>query len=82
LKPSKSCYAVPTSEDHVEYLSLELEGLPAEAADDKILKRMFFKNAHVVKAEPQINTITGKCSGKAKVKVRCANGLKSDSLLK
>tara|TARA_B110000285_G_C15043123_1_gene572855 strand:+ start:792 stop:1013 length:222 start_codon:yes stop_codon:yes gene_type:complete len=73
---------MPSSENHVEYLSLELEGLPAEAADDKVLKNMYFKNAHVVKAEPQVDTITGACSGKAKVKVRCTNALKSDALLK
>ena len=73
---------MPSSENHVEYLSLELEGLPAEAADDKVLKNMYFKNAHVVKAEPQVDTITGTCSGKAKVKVRCTNALKSDALLK
>ena len=82
VKATKSCYVLPASENHVEYLSLELEGLPAEAADDKVLKNMFFKNAHVVKAEPQINVLTGACSGRAKVKVRCANALKSDNLLK
>lgn len=52
MKSSKSCYTMPASENYVEYLSLELEGLPAEAADDQVLKKMFFKNAHVVKAEP------------------------------
>lgn len=43
---------MPASENHVEYLSIELEGLPAEAADSLVLKNMYFKNAHVIKTEP------------------------------
>ena len=43
---------------------------------------MFFKNEHIVKTEADINHVNGKCSGKAKVQIRCQNGLKSDSILK
>jgi len=45
-------------------------GLPADA-DFKLIKNMYFKNEHVVKAEPEVNGITGSCNGKAKIKVRC-----------
>ena len=37
---------------------------------------------HIIESEPDINNINGKFSGKAKVKVRCQNGLRSDAFLK
>lgn len=43
---------------------------------------MYFKDAHVVSNAPEINQLNGKCSGKAKIKLRCQNGLRSDALLK
>lgn len=64
-----------------QYLTLEFEGLPPHT-DNYTLKQMYLKNMHVIKSEPDINNISGQCSGKAKVRVRCQNGLRSDSLLK
>ena len=46
------------------------------------MKKTFFAGEHVIKTETQFNTITGACNGKAKVKVRCKSGLRSDALLK
>jgi len=68
-------------ENEVEYVSIEIDGLPKDA-DSKLIKNLYFRNEHVVCAEPEVNGITGACSGKAKVKVRCQNGLRSDNLLK
>jgi hypothetical protein len=47
-----------------------------------MIKQEYFKNEHVVTAEPEYNNITGACNGRAKVKLRCTNGLKSDAILK
>lgn len=66
-----SRFAIPESENHVELLDLELHGLPAEASDANVIKKMFLNNAHVVHSKPEIDTITGACRGSAKVKVRC-----------
>jgi hypothetical protein len=60
---------------------VELEGLPHDA-DPKQIRQMYFSNEHVVKTEQQVNSITGKSNGYAKVKLRCQNGLRSDALLK
>jgi hypothetical protein len=65
----------------VEMLTVELEGLPVDA-DPKQIRQMYFSNEHVVKTEQQVNSITGKSNGYAKVKLRCQNGLRSDALLK
>lgn len=43
---------------------------------------MYFKDAHIIDSVPEIDNITGKCSGKAKIKLRTQNGLRSDALLK
>lgn len=43
---------------------------------------MYLKNMHVIESEQEIDNINGKFSGKAKVKVRCQNGLRSDAFLK
>ena len=47
-------------------MNFEVDGLP-EDADQKLIKNMFFKNQHVVKTEPEINNLTGRCVGRAKV---------------
>ena len=77
-----SRFVIPESENHVELLDIELHGLPAEASDENVIKKMFLNNAHVVHSKPDVDTITGACRGTAKVKLRCQNGLKSDALLK
>lgn len=64
-----------------EYLTVEFENLP-EGTDDVALRKMYLKNMHVIESEQEINNINGKFSGKAKVKVRCQNGLRSDAFLK
>lgn len=43
---------------------------------------MFFDNEHIVKATTEVNNLTGACNGKAKVAIRCQNGLRSDALLR
>ena len=70
-----------TDNKDIEYVNIEIDGLPADA-DENLIKNMYFKNQHVVKSEPEINHVNGKCSGKAKVQIRCQNGLKSDAILK
>ena len=62
-------------------MTVEIEGLPADATDRQV-KSMYFSNEHVVKTTTEINNITGACNGKAKVAVRCQNGLRSDALLR
>lgn len=62
-------------------MTFELQGLP-ETITEETLKKVFFKDQHVIDATADFNNITGKSTGKAKVKVRCQNGLKSDQLLK
>ena len=51
-------------------LTLELEGLPKDA-DPKQIKQMYFSHQHVVKTEQEVNSITGRSNGFAKVKLRC-----------
>jgi len=58
-----------------------LQSLP-QGSDYHSIKKKYFPNEHLVAAEPEINILTGKCTGRAKVKVRCQTKLKSDGLLK
>ena len=67
--------------DDTEYLTLEFDNLP-EGTDDIALRKMYLKNMHIIESEQEIDNINGKYSGKAKVKVRCQNGLRSDAFLK
>ena len=67
--------------EETEYLTVEFDNLP-EGTDEISLKKMYLKNMHVIKSEPEFNNIKGTYSGKAKVKVRFQNGLRSDAFLK
>ena len=67
--------------EDTEYLTVEFDNLP-EGTDEIALRKMYLKNMHVIESEPEFNNINGKYSGKAKVKVRCQNGLRSDAFLK
>jgi len=85
LQPGQATPALRSSarqaEDATQVLTLEFDGLPSET-DKLMLKKMYLKNMHVIESEPEINNISGKCSGKAKVKMRFQNGLRSDAFLK
>lgn len=70
----------PETEQDVKYLTVELDGLPSDA-NAKYIRDKFFKEAHVVKTEQNIDNITGACTGTARVKVRCENGSKSEQIL-
>tara|TARA_B110000305_G_C19022723_1_gene440094 strand:+ start:130 stop:528 length:399 start_codon:yes stop_codon:yes gene_type:complete len=72
---------IPASEQSVEILNIELNNLPKDA-NERSIKSMYFKDAHIIDSVPEIDNITGKCSGKAKIKLRTQNGLRSDALLK
>ena len=80
-EPSLSNHRGPDSERNVEFVNIELQGLPSTISSKQI-KDMYFENQHIVQNDPEVNLVTGTCSGKAKVKVRCSNGLKSDSVIK
>lgn len=51
-------------------MTFEMQGLPDTITEDT-LKKMFFKNQHVMEATTEYNKISGMSTGKAKVKVRC-----------
>ena len=73
--------AIPQSEATIEYIDVHMTGLPKET-DSKLIKSMYFRNQHVVEAVPEINSLTGMCTGKAKVKVRCQDTERSEKVLK
>ena len=67
--------------EETQVLTFELESLPGDVSE-AMLKKTYFQGEHVVTAKAEVNTLTGKCNGKAKIKVRMASGLRSDALLK
>ena len=69
--PKEDCRKIiPVSETNISYIDLDMTGLPKEA-DSRLIKTMFFNNQHVVEAIPEVDNMTGNCTGKAKIKVRC-----------
>ena len=71
----------PDTEQDIKFLTVELDDLPSDATA-KFIRNKYFKEAHIVKTEQQIDNITGSCTGKAKVLVRCENNRKSNQVLK
>lgn len=63
----KRCQQQP---DEAQVMTVEIEGLPSDATSQNV-KQMYFDNEHIVKATTEVNHITGACSGKAKVAIRC-----------
>ena len=56
----------------VEILTLELSSLPRNL-DDVELKKSVFGSHHVIKMDTQKDNITGYCTGKGKVQIRCSD---------
>ena len=57
-------------DSRVQIVTLEVQGLPPNV-DEGYVKRSFFKGQHIVKFETQRDNISGRCSGKGLVEIRC-----------
>jgi hypothetical protein len=56
----------------VEILTLDLDHLPRRI-DDIEFKKALFSNHHIIKLDTQKDNITGMCTGKGKVVIRCSD---------
>lgn len=68
----ESINSLPLDDKKVEILTLELNHLPRRL-DDVEFKKALFQNHHVIKLDTQKDNITGLCTGKGQVVIRCSD---------
>ena len=68
----ESVNKLPLDDKKVEILTLDLNHLPRRI-DDIQFKKALFQNHHVIKLDTQKDNITGLCTGKGQVVIRCSD---------